>query len=120
MTKAAGKISETDYGFNYLVVMQGVIHDILYYSKYGWQNSGGTYIENSSSDSDLLVADTTEYELFVKHGVRRGTRFTNSAREEIEDADREFEDAVSAYNAQNPDESQLMVSTYHYYGHSAG
>lgn len=120
MTKTAGKISETDYAFNYLAVMKGVIHDILYYSKYGWQNSGGTYLENSSAASDVVVADTTEYELFVKHGVCRGLRLTNAAREDIDDADREFEDAVSVYNAQNPDESQLMVSTYHYYGNTAG
>jgi hypothetical protein len=120
MTKTAGKISETDYGFNYLVIMKGVIHDILYYSKYGWQNNTGTYLENSTDDSDVVVADTTEYELFVKHGVSRGMRLTNSAREDIDDADKEFADAVSIYNAQNPDESQLMVSTYHYYGNSAG
>lgn len=120
MTKTAGKISETDYAFNYLAVMRGVIHDILYYSKYGWQNNAGTYLENSSSDSDVIVADTTEYELFVKHGVRRGMRLTNSAREDIDDADREFDDAVATYSAQNPDESQLMVSTYHYYGNTAG
>jgi hypothetical protein len=120
MTKDAAKISETDYAFNYLVVMKGVIHDILYYSKYGWQTSGGTYLENSTADSDLVVADTTEYELFVKHGVRRGMRFTNFGREEIDDADKEFADAVATYSSQNPDESQLMVSTYHYYGNTTG
>jgi hypothetical protein len=113
MTKSAAKISETDYKFNNLVVMRGVIHEIEYYSKYGWQNTSGTYLENSTDALDYIVCDTSEYDLILKHGIRRGMRFTNFSGEEIKDADNEYADALRVYGSQNPDESQLMVSTYH-------
>jgi len=113
MTKTAGKISETDYKFNNLVVMRGVIHEIEYYSKYGWQNTSGTYLENSTDALDYVICDTSEYDLILKHGVRRGMRLTNFSGEEIKDADTEYADALRVYGSQNPDESQLMVSTYH-------
>lgn len=113
MTKTAGKINETDYKFNNLVLARGVIHEISYYSKYGWTTSSGTYIENSTDVSDYVLADTSEYDLLVKHGTRRGMRLTNFERQDIEDADKEYTDALLVYGNQNADESQLMVSTYH-------
>lgn len=112
MTKTTGKINETDYKVNWMMIMKGVIHDVLYYSKYGWQTSSGTYIENSTDDSDFLVADTSEYDLLVKHAKRRAMRLTNFDLSDIQDADAEYADALVIYGAQNPDESQLMVSTY--------
>ena len=112
MTKSTSKVSETDYKFNNLVIMRGVIHDVLYYSKYGWQSAAGTYLENSTDDSDYVVCDKSEYDLILKHGIRRGMRLTNFDRPDIQDADKEYDDALILYGAQNPDESQLMVSTY--------
>lgn len=118
MTKTAGKINETDYKLNYMVLMRGIIHDVVYYSKYGWQSTAGTYLENSTDTLDLLVADTSEYDIFIKKGISRGMRHTNFSQEEIKDADKEYADAVRAYGSQNPDESQLMVSSY--YRHATG
>ena len=115
MTKAVTKVNETDYKFNWLMISQGVRHEVVYYSKYGWQDSTGTYIEKSTDGNDLLVADTSEYDLFLKHGVRLGMRHTAFSQEEINDADKQYIEALKGYSASNPDESQLMVSTYHRY-----
>lgn len=112
MTKTAGKISETDYKFNNLVLMRGVIHNILYYSKYGWQTSAGAYLQNSTDSLDLVVADDTEYEMIVKKGIHLGMKLTNFEMGEIEDAKNDYKEAVSQYTANNPDESQIMISTY--------
>lgn len=112
MTKTAGKISETDYKVNYLVIKKGVIHNISYYSKFGWESAAGTRLQASTDDSDLLVADDTEYDLFIKKGVHLGLPLVN-AKDEVPDAEKAFTDAVFLYTAQNPDESQVMVSTYH-------
>jgi hypothetical protein len=115
MDKTSAKVNETNFKFNWLVVINGVIHNILYYTKYGWVNSIGVYIENSTSGGDLLVADTSEYNLIVMKGISRAMRLTNFTAEEIKGADKEYLDAIKTYGMQNPDESQLMVSTYHKY-----
>lgn len=113
MTKTTGKVSEAGYKFNYPVLKTGVIHDILYYSKYGWQDEFGVYKQNSTDDGDQLVADDTEYELFVKKGIEIGLPFVNGDMNEITMAKTEFAEAVAMYAPMNPDESQIMVSTYH-------
>ena len=112
MTKTAGKISETDYKFNNLVLMRGVIHNILHYSKYGWQTSAGAYLQNSTDSLDVVVADDTEYEMIVKKGIHLGMKLTNFEMGEIEEAKNDYKEAVSQYTANNPDESQIMISTY--------
>lgn len=112
MTKTAGKVSETDYKFDWLIIKKGTIHEILYYSKYGWNTSAGVYIENSTDASDLIVADTSEYDLFVKKGIAVGERLTNGG-EMILQADNDYKEALLTYTADNFDESQVMISTYH-------
>jgi hypothetical protein len=113
MTKTAGKISESDYKFNYLVLKKGVIHNVLYYSKYGWQTSSGAYLQNSTTSLDLLVADDTEYDLLVQKGVLLGMPLTNFDMQERQEAKKNYEDAKFQYMSTNPDESAIMVSTYH-------
>lgn len=66
MTKSSGKVSETGYRFDAIIAQEGSLHDIYYYSKYAWQNASGTYLENSTSDTDYLNADTDEFGLFVQ------------------------------------------------------
>jgi hypothetical protein len=116
MTKAATKVSETDYKFDWLFISEGVIHEILYYSKYGWKSSAGTYLENSTAGDDLVVADTEEYDLFVKKGVHLGRQYIKSEMGEIDEAKREYKEAVDMYGPQNPDESAVMISNYQDHG----
>lgn len=111
MTKADTKVSELGYRFDSLVLKRGEKNSVSYYSKYGWQNSSGTYIENSTQDSDLLNADTDEFELFVEKGI------------EIAGADVDEMDASSKaasnylkkkqnYESKNPSQRLTIISTY--------
>ena len=88
MTKTAGKVSETDYRFDHLMVKQGQIFNLIYYSKYLWQNSSGAYKEDATADDDVLNVDTEEYNLAIE-------KCTEWAAREV----RETEDATIA--AQN-------------------
>jgi len=112
MTKTAGKINETDYKVNWMSIMKGVIHDVNYYSKYGWQSAAGTYLENSTDALDLIVADTSEYDIFVKKGIELGFDQTNGSVDDVNKAERKYKEAVVVYSANNVDESAVMVSTY--------
>ena len=66
MTKDAAKVSETGYRFDKMTLHNGEYHSVIYYSKYGWQNSDATWIENSTADTDYVNADTEELELFTE------------------------------------------------------
>lgn len=55
----------TDWRADFLAARQGLLHEVWYYTKYGWQTSAGAYIENSTATTDLINCDTEEYELFI-------------------------------------------------------
>ena len=112
MTKTAGKISESDYKFDYLVLKKGEIHRILYYSKYGWKTSGGTYIENSTDDSDILIADTDEFELLVEKGIEDVALELDDEKTSIIAGNR-YKEKKAKYEMENFSEAKLMTNEYY-------
>jgi hypothetical protein len=112
MTKAAGKISETDYRVDWMVLKRGEIYNVKYYSKFGWISSAGVYKENSTDDSDLVIADTTEYEMYILKGKQMAAEEAN----EFEIAEKyaaQYETKKVRYVKQNPSERKIMSNEYH-------
>ena len=54
-----------NWRLNYIVARRGVPHQIWYYTLYGWQNTSGTYLANSTAATDYLNVDGGEYQLIV-------------------------------------------------------
>jgi len=111
MTKTSGK-SDDGYRFDDISFHIGQIHNVLYYSRYPWQSSAGTFIENSTADTDLLNAETEEFELFVFRGkmelYRELRRF-----DLVEDARKEYEKLKADYKMKNPTE-KVTRNRYYY------
>jgi len=111
MTKTAGKVSESDYKFDWLVIKKGVYHYVDYYSKYGWQNNTGTYLENSTAETDILVADFDEFQIILQKCIEK-------AYAEIGDSDDEakakirFREKCKEYMTRNPSEAKIMSIEY--------
>lgn len=112
MTKASGKVSELDYRFDSIQLKLGKIHYLLYYSKYPWQNTSGTYLENSTNDLDYINCDTEEYNLFIEKGVE----LIGAMVREYQDSDlasKKYEKAVERYQVLNPSEVKMLTTTYY-------
>jgi len=111
MTKAAGKISEVGYRFDHLVIKLGKHYDIVYYSKYGWQNSSGTYLENSTDDTDYLNVDSDELRLVeMKYGEYAERLLRNPQQAEF---NRQlYEKTKQQYQFDNPSEAKIITTTY--------
>jgi len=63
---AGSAAATTDWRIDKVVARRGVSHEVYYYTKFAWTNTGGTaYLENATATTDKLVADTSSYELFV-------------------------------------------------------
>lgn len=116
MTKATAKISENGYMFNFLEARKGKYADVLYYSKYGWQSSAGVYKENSTDPSDVLVADTDEFDLFVKKARCIAANECDLPENQITRLVRNYADAAANYILKNPSEDKTNSSTYYDYG----
>lgn len=112
MTKTAGKISETDYRFNYLVMKVGVHNYLNYYSKYGWQSASGTYLENSTADTDLVNADTDELRLIEYKCAELGEVHLRSSAGTIKEKRDLYEGYSGRYKMNYPSLALPLVTTY--------
>ncbi|HNW65594.1 MAG TPA: hypothetical protein PKO10_00105, partial [Aliarcobacter cryaerophilus] len=110
MTKDVSKVSETGYKFDDLVLHNGEISNIYYYSGYGWQTSGGTYIKNSTADSDLLNAGEEEYEIILCKCTELAADETDEDKVS-EKQQKMYKDLSKTYKEGNPSEALIMVST---------
>lgn len=64
VTKSTSLAADTDWRVDDIVFRVGEIYNVVYYSKYAWQTSSGTYQENATATTDLLCADTEELPMF--------------------------------------------------------
>lgn len=113
MNKDAAKVSESDYKFDWLVLKKGEIHYVHYYTKYGWQTSAGAYLENSTNDADVLVADTDEYNLIVAEGRVLAAQETDLPQTKIEDLKKDRDSILSKYIIDYPSEAKIMSTEYY-------
>jgi len=111
MTKDAGKVSETGYGFYDLQIHTGQLMNAVYYTKFGWQTSAGVYIENSTAVDDYINADTEEFDLFVqkcKIEVFKDLKEFDLMKL----AQSEYADMKKVYGQKYPSERLLLTQKY--------
>ncbi len=112
LIKDTGKISETGYRFDSLVLHSGWYNKVLYYSKYPWQTKDGVWIANSTADTDLINADEDELELFTERCKIELFRDLKDY-DQMKLAQNEYEMLKQNYKMKNPTE-KLKVETYYY------
>lgn len=112
MTKDGAKVSETDYRFDDFQLHVGQIFSALFYSNYCWQTSGGTWIENSTADTDILNATSEEYDLFVENGKREV--FNELKEWDLADrAEKRYQEIRKAYTQRYPSERLKLEQRYY-------
>lgn len=112
MTKSVAKVSETDYRFDSLIARKGEIFNLLYYSKYMWQNNSGVYLENSTAITDLLNADTDEVDLVVLKASDLAADNLDNPRSSLRYA-QNYQQRLANYRRNYFSETIVKTSTYY-------
>lgn len=110
----SGALAGVGSGFrvDQIVARAGEVHDVVYYSKYPWQSSAGTYLENSTASTDYVNADTDEIDLIAKRLDYLVAR-ANKQRDDVQFALKEWSDGKERYHLMYPSERKQLITTYH-------
>lgn len=112
MTKDGAKVSETDYRFDNIVIKLGDHYNVIYYSKYFWQSSAGTYLEDATTTTDVLNCDTDEYNLIIE----KTAQLTEEHLKNYDRADRHkavYDEAKAKYIFENPSRAMVLLQEYY-------
>ncbi len=116
MNKDITKINETDYKFDWIAIKSGIIHNLKYYSQYPWVDAiSGAYKENSTADTDLIVAGSEEYECFIKACIAEASYELDLLPQKIEQLETRRDKAFKSYQTNNPSEAMVFTSEYFSY-----
>jgi len=118
MTKDAGKAADTSYKFNYLSLKRAKNADFKYYSNFGWVDSTGAYKENSTADTDCLVASNDEFQIFLAKAKHLAFGEVDDPQNAIDAAQKDYMDIVKKYQMLNPSEAKIQSSQYYDYGNT--
>ena len=102
----------TDWHIDFIVARSGVIHDVIYYSKYGWRTSTGTWLENSTADTDVLNADTDEVDLISAYVDYMFARALKN-KDEIKIAWEHYLNQENNYRLKYPSEAKPLTTSYY-------
>ncbi len=111
MTKDGAKVSETDYRFDHIIMKLGDHYNVQYYSRYPWQSSTGTYLEDATTTTDLLNCETDEYNLIVLKTAEFMEEFLKNFKEADRQAQR-YETKKAEYIQTNPSQALITQITY--------
>ena len=114
MTKATGKQNETDYRFDHIIIRRGEYYSLDYYSRFGWQTNANVFIEQATADTDLLNAETEEFQIIVQKGIALNLENVDKDKMRLADrAETKYQQMVQTYLSQYPSERKVVNETYH-------
>lgn len=111
MTKTSGKTGD-GYRFDHIEFHTGEYHDLLYYSRFPWQSSASAFLEDSTADTDLLNAETDEFQGFIERAKME--LFRELRRWDlVKDAEKEYTIWKEDYKTKNPSERLQLTRSYY-------
>lgn len=105
--------AETDLRIDNIVVRRGYIYNIEYYSKYLFQNSAGTWKEETDDDSDIVNLDTESYNIYLFKVAEHCFAQIDESKNDEGDYRQRYIDAVTQYQRDNKSEAKKEKSTYY-------
>jgi len=116
INKTALMAASNDWRTDFIVARAGEIHDVIYYSRYFWTTTTGAYIPDSTADTDLIVGDEEDFELYVKSAMDlAGPVCRLEVLERRENKD-DYESTIEQYRTMKPSERKVVITTYHDFG----
>lgn len=117
VTKGSTNTGTTGWVVDRIIACKDSKHDVIYYSKFGWQTSAGVYIENATGDTDVLNADATELELIILKAAEFCSSFLDVDKDEGKFKVK-FDEKAELYGLNNPSERKIIIDTYQSVGSS--
>ncbi len=108
--EAGGTEGQVGNRFDFITLRRGEINNLYYYSRFGWQNEAGTYIENSLDDTDIINCETEEYDIILAKCAELAADDVDEEKVAIKQETR-YKQLKKAYEMTNPSEALIMIET---------
>lgn len=112
MTKTTSKVSETGYAFDHIIFKTGKAYLLTYYTEYPWKNTTGTYLLESSAETDIVICSADEFDMVLNKIIALAADEIGES-DIAQKAESKYVVKREKYLTDNPDESKPIISTYY-------
>lgn len=103
----------SDFRIDRIVAVQGILHNILYYSNYYWTSSAGTKLEKSTADTDILVANESEKNLVLYKAAIFSAQILREVKADLPLFISMYDEAKKNYSKKYKSERKPLTTTYY-------
>ena len=104
--------NDTDWHFDDLKIKRGKFYNLSYYSRFVWQDTDFSLVENSTHDSHALLVQNDEYELILAKVSELASGFLRDETDKSYYAS-EYQRLKKEYLMRNPSQAGVLTQTYH-------
>lgn len=104
--------TDTDWGFDNLVLKKGKYYLLSYYTRNVWQDTAFALNENSTNDSHALLVQNDELEVIVSKAAELASSYLRDDKDRDYFAN-QYEKLKQSYLMKNPSQSNVLTSSYY-------
>lgn len=105
--------ADTDIRVDSIMCKLGSIYSLDYYSKFLFSNSSGTFIEETSDDTDYLNLDTDSYNVFLNKVTELSFMQLGNKQDEAIYYKQEYINSSAKYKTMYKSEAKRRINTYY-------
>lgn len=105
-------VAQTGFVMDNLIIARGDQFSVAYYSDMAWQTAAGTWILNSTADTDILNAGEGEYDLILKKCAEDMSGLVKDY-DDMAIYAKQYKDTKERYQMENPDVSLIIEAESH-------
>lgn len=109
-TSALLHLDDTDWGFDNLLLKRGKYYNLSYYSRYAWQDTAFSLVENSSHDSYALLVQNDEFEVIMAKVAELASGYLRDY-EDMKYYANEYQRLKQEYLMKNPSQASVLTTS---------
>lgn len=109
-TTALLHLNDTDFGFDNLILKRGKYYNLSYYSRYVWQDTAFSLVENSSHDSYALLVQNDELEVIMAKVAELASGYLRDY-EDVKYYNGEYQRLKQEYLSRNPSQASVLTTS---------
>lgn len=103
-------LNDTDWGFDNLLLKRGKYYNLSYYSRYVWQDTAYSLVENSTHDSYALLVQNDEFEVIMAKVAELASGYLRDY-EDVKYYNQEYQRLKQEYLSRNPSQASVLTTS---------
>jgi hypothetical protein len=112
ITRSTSTTGVSGWSLDRFVLNTPTLYNVVYYSEYFWKSAAGVYLTDSTADTDLLLADTEEFDIHITKILIDLAQSLREVQTDLPEFKEQYKDQLADYTRRYKSERLQLQTTY--------